>query len=324
MKINSEKIKKHIRFATFFYVFFSFGILPFFAHSQVESLVDVPEFGDFVVGPAKVEVSLNPGESASSSISVLNRTGRTQRFVFSVEDFQASAEEDSNVLLLGEEKSSKSFKDFVSLSQSEVILSHGQRVSVPIVLSSTSDMEPGGRFVSVVVSMTTDSLEAGDGNISTGTSVIARIATLIFVTIDGDVVREGKLVSFETRNKQKFFVNSMVPFRLSFVNDGTVHLNPYGLVVVKNSFGGVVETIELDPWFTLPDSTRIRDVVFEKQNLFGRYTAIAQINRGYDDNVDEISVSFFVIPVREVVLVIIALAVLFFVIRKRNPKNPQS
>ncbi len=54
--------------------------------------------------------------------------------------------------------------------------------------------------------------------------------------------------------------------------------------------------MELEPWFVLPKSLRSRDISWNRDMLFGRYTATVAINRGYDDVVDEYSVSFWVLP----------------------------
>jgi hypothetical protein len=37
-------------------------------------------------------------------------------------------------------------------------------------------------------------------------------------------------------------------------------------------------------------------VTWDREVLFGRYVATIQLNRGYDDIVDEVSVAFWVLP----------------------------
>jgi hypothetical protein len=61
-------------------------------------------------------------------------------------------------------------------------------------------------------------------------------------------------------------------------------------------FGEEVGYVELEPWFVLPGSLRVREFSWDREFLLGRYTVKAAINRGYDDLIDEVSVSFWVLP----------------------------
>lgn len=287
---------------------------------QVQNLGDIPVSNDFTVGPAKIESVILPGEESVLSLSITNRTGRDHSFSISIEDFTSSNEEGRNVELLGEDSGQRSLKSFVSISTRDFTLSHGERALIPIVVSIPAGVEPGGRYAGVIVKMFPASSTSTSGGVSAQTQTIAQIASLMFVTVAGEIVYEGELESFQTRNKKLFFVNSQIPFRLSFSNEGTAHLNPYGIIVIKNLFGKEVGVVEVDPWFVLPESLRTRDFSFEGKNLFGKYTATAQINRGYEDLVDEIEISFVVLPVSKV-LILLGLVVSVFVLTRKSSKR---
>ena len=79
--------------------------------------------------------------------------------------------------------------------------------------------------------------------------------------------------------------------------------------------GDEVGFIELDPWFALPKSLRTREVSWNRDLLIGRYKATAFINRGYDDIVDEVSVTFWVMPWKLAVGTFSTLFVLFLILR---------
>jgi hypothetical protein len=98
---------------------------------------------------------------------------------------------------------------------------------------------------------------------------------------------------------------------ITFENTGSVHLNPYGELSITNMFGEEVGFIELDPWFVLPQSLRTRDVAWERGYLFGRYTVTAKINRGYDNVIDEVVTTFWVLPWK---IVLGTFAILFLVL----------
>jgi hypothetical protein len=75
-----------------------------------------------------------------------------------------------------------------------------------------------------------------------------------------------------------------------------MHLAPYGELRIRNIFGEEVGFLQLDPWFILPKSERLREVSFDRELLFGRYTVTAHISRSYDDIIDEDSFTFYVLP----------------------------
>jgi hypothetical protein len=85
--------------------------------------------------------------------------------------------------------------------------------------------------------------------------------------------------------------------------------------LVTNIFGEEVGFVELDPWFVLPKSLRVREITWDREMLFGRYTVTARVNRGYEDIVDEMSVSFWVLPWKIVGGVFLVLFIIIFSIR---------
>jgi hypothetical protein len=90
-----------------------------------------------------------------------------------------------------------------------------------------------------------------------------------------------------------------------------MHLVPYGEIRVTNMLGDEVGVAPLDPWFVLPQSQRLREISWNREFLFGRYTATAQINRSYDDAVDSMHFTFWVLPWK---IVLAAFAVVFIVV----------
>jgi hypothetical protein len=65
----------------------------------------------------------------------------------------------------------------------------------------------------------------------------------------------------------------------------------------------------------MPKSLRLREVIWDRSFLLGRYTAVAKINRGYDDIIDEQTYTFWAIPLKLVALVFGSLFVFFLLLR---------
>ncbi len=283
---------------------------------HIEQLEDDQIRGDFVVGPGKVDVILNPGESKVVNLVVTNRMGEEKVFTFEVEDIKAGTDSEQPVVLLGDSRGPYTLKDYIHIPEMEFTLGHNQRATIPVTISLPPDAEPGGRYGSVLVSVVSKEGDLDDENGSTPSSaIVSRIGTLFFVTIPGSTDLEGKVVSFDTINQKHIFTDSPINFGITFENTGSVHLNPYGELHITNMFGSEVGFIEIDPWFTLPQSLRTREISWNRKPLLGRYTASVKINRGYDNIIDEASIAFWVIPIKPLIFIFIGLFFFFLLIR---------
>ncbi len=267
---------------------------PFFTSAAYQrEQVDVSQVvnKDFVVGPGKVELELNPGESKTAVIMVTNRMGGTRMFSLEVEDFTGSKDPAEVVVLLGDERGPYSLKDFLKFENKTFELKNGERAIIPVTVTLPTDAEPGGRYGSVLVSTT-----AKDSVAAQSAAVVSRLGVLFFVKIPGEVENDGVLAGFNTLNGKKILGGGPVTFRLLYENNGSVYLNPYGEIRIKNIIGEEVGVVEVEPWFAMPQSLRLREVSWNRPFLFGRYTAIASINRGYDNIIDTSTLSFWIIP----------------------------
>lgn len=272
--------------------------------------------GDFVVGPGKADLTLSPGESRVVEITVTNRTGETRRFNLTTEDAAGSNDAEMAIVLLGEERGPYSLKDYLSVPYGSFELAHSERARIPVTISIPRDAEPGGLYGSVLVDTVAIDAVAGD---TAGTvpqsAIVARIGTLFFITVAGEAERDAHLAEFATAPKQRFFQNGPIPFGILHENTGSVHVAPYGELRIRNMFGAEVGYLEIEPWFVLPQSVRLREISWDRDYLFGRYTATVAINRGYDDIVDEASYTFWVLPWKPIAGAFAVLFIVFFFIR---------
>lgn len=272
--------------------------------------------GDFVVGPGKADLTLSPGETRVVEITVTNRTGKTRRFNLTTEDAAGSNDSETAIILLGEERGPYSLKDYLSVPYASFELEHSERARIPVTVSIPSDAEPGGLYGSILVD--TVAIDAVSGEVE-GTvpqsAIVARIGTLFFITVAGEAERDAHLSEFATAPKQRFYQSGPIPFGILHENNGSVHVAPYGELRIRNMFGAEVGYLEIDPWFVLPQSVRLREISWDRDYLFGRYTASVSINRGYDDIVDEMSYTFWVLPWKPIAGAFAILFLIFFSIR---------
>lgn len=252
------------------------------------------EIGDFVVGPGRNEIELSPGETVVKEVTVTNRITDDRKFRLEVEDIEGSSDGSRAVDLRGDEIGPYSIRDYISFPENEFMLELGERARIPVTITVPPDAEPGGYYGSVLVSTvrSSDSKEEALAR----SPIIARVGSLFFLRVKGDVVEEGHTQSISMIDDKMWYEEGPVSMGILYENKGSVHLNPYGQLSVKNMFGEEVGYVELEPWFVLPTSLRVREITWDREFLLGRYTVEAKINRGYGDIVDEVSVSFWVLP----------------------------
>ncbi len=295
----------------------AFGFLPSAAKAyRVEDMKMSGEApGDFVLGPGKSEMLMNPGETATKQLYISNRLGEKMKFKIEIEDFTGSSDPEKTVVLLGEKKGPYSLKDYINPELTEFVLEHGERMVMSVDISIPEDAEPGGRYGAVLVKSMPSGpgLEEEEGKAVSGIKLISRLGTLFFVRVKGDVNEEGFLSDFKT--KKNFYENGPVPFELLFQNEGSIHLTPFGVIEIRNLLGKKIEEIKLDAWFAMPGSLRSRKVEWERDLLFGRYTATAKINRGYGDAIDEKTVTFWVFPWKLALAGLIALILIIWFLK---------
>ena len=282
---------------------------------SLQRLVGDEVIGDFVLSPSKIELEIPAGESRIANLSVSNRIGETHTFSLDVEDMTGTDDLERSVVLLGDDTGPYTLKDYISIPNTEFELDHNLKATIPVTVSVPADAEPGGRYGSVLVRTVTQPATDGEGTTAPGSAIVSRIGALFFVTIPGDIATAGELKDFATIPEQSWFARGPIDFAITYENTGSVHTNPYGEIRIMNMLDEEVGFIQLDPWFVLPNAVRLREVTWDRELLFGRYTAVLKLNRGYDDVVDEMTVTFWVLPWQYVAGAFVGVFILFLFVR---------
>lgn len=281
---------------------------------------------DFVLEPGKVEIFVNPGETVTRNIAIINRIEGETDFRIEVEDFIGSQNVDTPVVLLDNDTSPYAFRKNIAPEIDRFSLTLGQRIQIPVTITVPEDARPGGYYSSVIVSNVpkeSDSFE----NVGQ-TKIISRLGLLIFIRVNGPVEEIGRLEDFRVRGANYGIVNEdPAVLEILYRNEGNVHLVPYGIITIKNMFGKEVGKVPVDAYFAMPDSLRYREVQWSKNGSFGRYTATLNLSRGYGDLSDTKKIVFWILPWKVISIVVISIfiliSIIFFVSRKFEFKRKQ-
>jgi hypothetical protein len=287
-----------------------------FAYEKSKTIM-VPQ-NDFVVEPGKTEVFLNPGDSMVKNITITNRINKTVKFKLSTEDFVGTDDPKNPVVLLGDESSPSSLKDFIIPEIKEFSLELGEKITIPVTVSIPTNAEPRGYYGALIVSNDPSQQDGFNSKEVEGkTRIISRIGSLFLLKINGEGKEEGEVKDFKIIGPKKLFYEERPQgFEIAYKNTGNVHLVPYGTVAIKNIFGKVVSTLPVDAYFVLPDSTRYREINWNQGFGLGRYTAQLSLNKGYGDQYEYLNLSFWVLPWKTLLIIFFALtafvAVLYY------------
>lgn len=306
-------MKKQVLFFAIFLAIFCFVFSVQKVSAYTIEKLNFSNEGDIVVGPGKTELSLDPGSSATQEIIVSNRSGMQKIINIGVEDFRGSRDPNETVQFLGNVNGPYSLKDYVKPEVNQITLNFGERLRLPITISIPKNTSPGGLYGAVMISaVNIDEINNGSPNNAAAgkVKIITRVASLFFIRVNGKVVNNGNLKDFKT--EKSLYESGPITFKILSENNGSVYLSPYGVIEIKNMLGQQIDERQIDPWFVMPDSLRERDVVWNNNFLFGRYTATISMNRGYDNIIDSKSFAFWVIPWRIISIILIGLILIIW------------
>ena len=264
--------------------------------------------GQIVISPTKVELNLDPGETGTAEVVVVNRTGEPVTFQFSTEDFEGSRDASQATVFMGDELSPRGASRWLDPEVSSIVLDQGETLTMAVDVNVPPGAEPGGHYAALFASRTTDRYENG-----TAIKVTDRLGTLFLVRVSGAIDEVGTL---DTPEVSGFLEYGPVYIGLVFNNQGNIHLKPSGQVTIRNLLGQTVAEIPVEEWIVLPDSSRRTLVKWDRRYLLGRYTATAEITYGDSNTTLMSQSSFWVIPWKVILTLIIGLLLLGFIVNK--------
>jgi hypothetical protein len=285
-----------------------------FLHSSAFADANTDAANGLQISPALVQMNGEKGKTYTVQLKVLNVTGSDLSFSSSVNDFGAKDELGTPAILLNETAPSPtSIQSWVAAIPSFSLKAHETK-TINATITIPLNAEPGGHYGVIRFSGTEPTLNG------TGVGLSASAGTLFLVRVAGDVTEKLSLATFEAMNNDKptsFFENGPINFLVRIQNSGNVHLAPSGYITVHDSFGNQVTTLPVnqDKGNILPSSIRRFTASFDKQWLFGRYTADIAFGYGTQGQAVAETISFWIIPWKLILISLAILATLIYVLR---------
>lgn len=303
-------------FATIFLA--SAFLLPAVAYAQSTEAMSL------TITPPFFELNVNPGDSWSSSIRVVNTNAGMLQVHAVVMGFAAADEfGHGNFTPLSElAGNSDALANWITVSDAPVSVPSDGAVDVPFSVSVPPNASPGGHYGAILIG-------TGGGATSTNGSqvgVSSFISALIFVSVSGNIVESAQVHAFST--DRSYYQTPDVHFSVNIQNTGNVHVRPVGMIQIYNAFGKERGEVAINGsgtlGYILPSSSREFDEEWQGQpSLFdiGPYTAVLSLAYGENGTKSLTqTVSFWVLPIDQLAEValstIIAAMVAMYLLRR--------
>lgn len=224
------------------------------------------------LSPARVELDLMTGQRVLQIFTLKNYSDQTITVSPKVADVVPSDSPALAYQLLAETSTSSyalsSIVEESSLGASYRI-APGQSQAVPIYFSLASSSPVAEAYGTILFSI-------GSGASST-VKLTTEIGALVFARISGQGEERGALLDFGPVSEDRL--------RIIYANRGSLKLNPYGGLMLRQWWGKKLASRAIEPWFVLPQSERWLDVAVDDWPA-GYYWVTLELNRGYNNEVD--------------------------------------
>jgi hypothetical protein len=274
------------------------------------------------ISPPVIELQGEAGKSVTATIKVTNISNADLLIKNQVNDFGAKNETgEPNIIFDYTQESSYSLHSWVT-APPPFVLGSKQSKQVQFQINVPSDAEPGGHYA--VFRFTGQAPELQE----TGVAISASIGSLVLLKIGGNLAEKASLVEYYSATpsfaKSSFFETGPINFVERIRNDGNIHIKPTGTIEVSDMFGRNAGTLRVNgdptnpqdpPRSILPQSIRRFQQTLNTKWMFGRYTAKMKLTYGSTGIPLESTTTFWVIPYKLILLVLLSAVILFFLIR---------
>lgn len=259
------------------------------------------------VGPARQQITINPGETASFAIKYYNQSEIPLNGVVNVADFVVDSIDGSpRIVDVADQANPKySASKWVTLSLDQVAIAPNDRVIVSGSLSVPQDARPGGRYVSVYFEPaigTPTSVDAGGA-----TGVTPRVASLLYIRVNGPISEAATISSLFTKS---FYEYGPIEVTANIINNGDYHIRPRGVFTLSNALGGIVEQASLKEANIFPEAMRIFTSTIGEKWMIGRYKITLNSTYGEKARIMERSVYVWVFPWRVALIILLSILII--------------
>lgn len=270
------------------------------------------------IDPFLIELNMSPGQTTTQQIKLTNTTNSPLTFSISINDFIPNGNTGQPIFLDSDEKSDPkySLSDWVTVTQQpQFTIPANENTQVVFSITVPEDAEPGTHYGGILFGQVAKPLD------QSGAAVVHKAGSIVLVKLG----KSQEQVNFEAfKVKQHFYQSGPVEFTATLNNVGNVHSKPKGDIAIRDVFGRQVTEVHVNPdaLIVMPQAQRDFIQSWDVNLGFGRYTAEAVLFYGNPKIELRAATTFWIIPVKELLLVMLGLVLLgimmIMAIRKYN------
>ncbi len=278
-------------------------------------LLDYAQAKRIAITPLNFDLKGKPGEKVEEVIRVLNPSyEETVTVKMTVEDMLPEGEEGKVILQLPtEEKTTIALSQWISFEPETFVLQPREEKPIKFIIQIPENADPGGHYAGIIAGVYDAAAPAG-----TGVGIITRIASLVLLTVEGEMKEDLKIVEFNAPSYSEY---GPIKFLSRFENKGTVHVQPKAEIKIEDIFGKEVARLSVEPRNVLPNSIRKIETEWDQKWFWGiRYKATLSGKYGIFGNPNyslaPVTITFWAFPWK-IGLLIVAVIFFFIITRKR-------
>jgi hypothetical protein len=202
----------------------------------------------------------------------------------------------------------------MSLDSATISLQPGQQLPVDVVVKLPANTPAGGHYGAIRFIPATS---AGNKTVN----LAASVASLILLRVSGVSHEQVSIASFyvaQNGHARTLFTGSHgLEAVIRFQNTGDLQEEPFGKLILQKG-AKTLQSTEINnvrpPSNVLPGSIRRFTVNLTKVGDFGKYTAYGNFGYGSNGQLLSASATFYIIPVRIIIISVIILLLVLFAI----------
>lgn len=259
----------------------------------------------FTLSPLRSEFNISPGAVEKAFLTVSNSSDEPIKINFEADEFGVINQQYDYTFTEESEVSR-----WITFAENDIGLKAGETKKISYIVAVPQSAEPGGRYVSLFVG--TKSSPSDKGIVSE-----QRIASLLYITVTGEVSRIGSMMSLAL----PWYVATDGQWSALLRNEGTTHYRSRYNVTFYSMFGQVVSETRTGEALILPGTIRLvkDDLVMPKWP--GLYKVVFVIGLG-DTPAEKATRYVLFLPYwSTILLVVLMILVIVTIVRKIRPKE---
>jgi len=271
--------------------------------------------------PPRLELEVLPGSTLQETLKITNSSPTEQTYQATFTDFIVSDDQGTPIPISEGTSGRWSLASWLNIKPTRVTLKPQQTSAINLIITIPADALAGGHYAMVTYNPITQDLPSQPAAAGkTGSTIIQKVGTLIYLNVVGDVTEAAYLKQFKTdKNFKKYG-----PINLSaeIENLGDVHIRPQGTVTISNLLGKTTAVLNLEEKNIFPFASRKYELTLPGKWRLGRYQAKLEAFAGNSQVPLNGLIYFWIIPTREIAFVVLTIIILIILLEIKKKQTP--